>query len=150
MSNQAGLHAMFDCADNQDCDSTCPTCKGAFTKPIFVFGSNLAGVHGAGAAACAYKEYGAEWGVGEGLTGNSYALPTKDENIVTRPLAAIAESVERFKAFATAHPAQRFFVTRVGCGLAGYVDTQIAPLFVGAPANCELPSGWRELGVHAP
>ena len=109
---------------------------------IFVFGSNLAGRHGKGAALCARNDYGAEYGVGEGRTGNSYALPTKDENIKTRPLEDIKYSVNRFIEYANNHPHLTFKVTKVGCGLAGYNESQIAPMFAEAPQNCQLPEGW--------
>ena len=109
---------------------------------VFVFGSNTAGIHGAGAALTAKKKYGARQRVGEGLQGSSYALPTKDERIRTLPLDAVRKGVERFLAFARSRPELTFFVTRVGCGLAGYTDTDIGPMFVGAPDNCELPEGW--------
>lgn len=111
-------------------------------KRIFVFGSNLAGRHGKGAALDAMKNYGAKYGVGEGLTGLSYAIPTKDENIRTRSLESIKISVDKFIEFAKNNQDLRFFVTRIGCGLAGYSDEQIGPMFVGAPDNCELPKGW--------
>lgn len=110
---------------------------------IFVFGSNLAGIHGAGAAWDAYSSYGAENGVGEGLTGWAYALPTKDKDIQTRPLNDIACSVSRFIEYASSRPELKFFVTKVGCGLAGFTEEEIAPLFRHAPANCRLPLGWR-------
>jgi hypothetical protein len=110
---------------------------------IFVFGSNRAGIHGAGAAMTAHKLYGALWGLGEGFAGNSYALPTKDEHIETLPLDAVAEHVARFIEVATCRPDLYFFVTRIGCGLAGFTDEQITPLFRDAPMNCELPEGWR-------
>lgn len=109
---------------------------------VFVFGSNLAGRHGAGAALTAHNEHGAAWGVGEGLTGNAYAIPTKDANLKPRRLREIRASVERFVAFARAHPDLQFQVTRVGCGYAGYSAMDIAPMFAGAPDNCELPEGW--------
>lgn len=110
---------------------------------IFVFGSNLAGRHGKGAALDARLKHGAELGVGEGLTGRSYAIPTKNRSLQTRSLWDIQKSVETFKAYAKAHPELEFFVTRVGCGLAGYQDDDIAPMFADAPLNCELPKGWR-------
>ncbi len=111
---------------------------------IFVFGSNLGGVHGAGAARTALVHYGAEWGQGRGLQGNSYAIPTKDEKLNTLPLDQIKVHVEYFLDFAYDHPELYFFVTRIGCGLAGYKDEEIAPLFNGATLNCELPEGWRQ------
>lgn len=102
---------------------------------IFVFGSNLAGRHGKGAALAARRQYGAEYGVGVGLTGDAYAIPTKSATLTTLPLAHIAGHVDDFLAYARAHPELTFNVTRVGCGLAGYTDAQIAPLFAGAPAS---------------
>lgn len=113
-------------------------------KNIFVFGSNRAGRHGKGAAAYAAQHFGAKYGVGEGLTGSAYALPTKDERIRTLPLDQIQAHVERFLAFAESHPELEFEVTRIGCGLAGYRDEQIAPFFARAPENCHLPLGWRD------
>lgn len=110
---------------------------------IFVFGSNLAGRHGKGAALEARNRYGAEYGVGFGRTGEAYAIPTKDERLEPLPLARIRPYVNVFLAYAASHPEERFNVTRVGCGLAGYTDAEIAPMFATAPANCDLPSGWR-------
>jgi hypothetical protein len=107
--------------------------------PVFVFGSNLAGRHGKGAALYARQHHGAIYGQGEGLQGNSYGIPTKDASIRTLPLEAIAEHVMRFKAFAAEHPEKRFQVTAIGCGLAGYTAAQIAPLFCGTPSNSVLP-----------
>ncbi|HEY9704494.1 MAG TPA: hypothetical protein V6C58_18750 [Allocoleopsis sp.] len=112
---------------------------------IFVFGSNLAGRHGAGAALFARNHKGAKYGVGEGFMGQCYALPTKDRSIKTLPIHRIELHVMKFLEFAKNNPDLIFEVTRVGCGLAGYKDEDIAPLFTGAPSNCELPNGWREL-----
>lgn len=110
---------------------------------IFVFGSNLAGIHGAGAARSALAMFGAVWGVGVGLQGRSYAIPTKDERIQTLPLNRIRPYVDQFLEFARAHPEMNFQVTRIGCGLAGYTDSDIAPMFKEAPDNCELLGGWE-------
>ena len=111
---------------------------------IFVFGSNLAGRHGAGAALHAFKKCGARYGVGEGRTGDSYALPTKDENLRVLPLNYINKvSVTRFMAYAKARPELTFRVTAVGCGLAGYKPEQIAPFFRNAPENCLLPAEFK-------
>lgn len=109
---------------------------------IFVFGSNLAGRHGAGAALYAKKFYGAKRGVGSGPTGSAYAIPTKDERIKPLPLCKIGEFVNAFLRYAEENKNKRFLVTRIGCGLAGYKDHQIAPMFIGAPFNCELPNEW--------
>lgn len=109
---------------------------------IFVFGSNLAGVHGAGAAKQAVK-YGAMVGQGVGLQGLTYAIPTKDYDIKTLPIGKIIPYIERFKKFTLDYPQVKFFVTRVGCGLAGYKDNQIAPLFRGCGSNCSFPVEWE-------
>jgi hypothetical protein len=110
---------------------------------IFVFGSNLAGRHGAGAALFAYRNHGAKYGHGIGLQGSSYAIPTKDFSIKTLPLDMISKHVDKFLKFVHEHQGMTFNVTRIGCGLAGYADSQIAPMFKGAPMNCNLPEGWR-------
>jgi hypothetical protein len=112
---------------------------------VFVFGSNLAGVHGAGAARDAQALYGAEWAVGEGLMGRCYALPTKGNQLVTLPLSSIAANVARFLNVARSRPDLTFAVTRVGCGLANLTETDIVPLFANAPSNCQLPVGWRTM-----
>ncbi len=109
---------------------------------IFVFGSNLAGRHGAGAAKAAMWHFGAKYGVGSGPVGQSYAIPTKGRQLEVLSLKDIVSHVEAFKAY-TAASSQVFFVTRVGCGLAGYNDAQIAPMFCGASANCVFPEEWR-------
>lgn len=116
----------------------------ALLDPIFVFGSNLLGHHGAGAAKHAAEYYGAEYGVGIGLTGQSYAIPTKDHRIETLPPDAIRWYVIAFMAYAWKHPKMDFQVTAIGCGLAGYHAFEIAPMFRDAPPNCHLPLGWRE------
>ena len=114
---------------------------------IFVFGSNTVGRHGAGAAFTAWKYYGAIMGQGVGLQGHSYAIPTKDKNLYMLPIGEIKKYVTQFLQFAadTEKDGLAFFVTRIGCGLAGYKDQQIAPLFKGATANVELPHGWPEV-----
>lgn len=113
-------------------------------KAVFVFGSNLAGIHGAGAAAYAHTVMGAQWGVGEGRTGNAYALPTKDAQIHTLPLEAVRASIRRFCDHAREHPCDTFLVTPVGTGLAGLSYTFIFAAFREAriPSNCVLSSTW--------
>lgn len=117
------------------------------SDPVFVFGSNLAGRHGAGAAKFARLHRGAEYGVGEGRTGNAYAIPTKDEQLRTLTLPTIAAFVRHFIQYADDNPAILFQVTPIGCGLAGYKRSQIAPMFFGAPPNCifedENGRDWR-------
>ncbi|HYF17779.1 MAG TPA: hypothetical protein VEA40_07890 [Ramlibacter sp.] len=110
----------------------------------FVFGSNLQGVHGAGAAKVAQSLFGARRGVGDGLTGCAYAIPTKAHwRADGLMLVEILGYVARFIAHARDNPQQRFFVTRIGCGLAGHRDQDIAPMFRLAPVNCSLPDVWR-------
>ena len=94
---------------------------------IFVFGSNLLGRHGGGAARIAYNHFGAEWGVGVGLTGQCYAIPTMQGGVET-----ITPYVDEFIEFARNHSYLKFFVTRIGCGIAGFRDEDIAPLFKNA------------------
>lgn len=113
-------------------------------RKIFVFGSNLAGRHGAGAAWFARRHHGAIYGAGEGLQGNSYAIPTKNYDVKTLPLEQIEKHVALFVDFARRNPELEFEVTRIGCGLAGYTDDQISPFFKDAPENCFLPEGWRK------
>ena len=114
----------------------------------FVFGSNEAGRHGKGAALCAKKYFGAIYGQGNGEQGRSYALATKDASLRSLPLDAIAENVRVFLQHAINHPHKIFAVSRIGCGLAGYRDEQIAPLFKGNPPNVYfLDNRWKELGA---
>lgn len=110
---------------------------------IFVFGSNLAGRHGKGAALFARQNHGAIYGRGTGPQGNSYAIPTKGFGLEVLPLDLIKRYVSTFLMFADQHPEITFNVTKIGCGLAGYQESQIAPMFKGAPINCNLPEGWR-------
>ena len=110
---------------------------------IFVFGSNLSGRHGRGAALRARELYGAVSGKGVGLQGASYAIPTKDHALRGLPLDQIAHYVDKFIEFAKEHAEMTFQVTRVGCGMAGYSDEKMAPLFIGAPKNCQLPEEWK-------
>lgn len=114
---------------------------------IFVFGSNLAGRHGAGSALEAVRNHGAVPGQGWGMQGNSFAIPTKDNFLRTLPLADIARWVAIFITFAHRHPEMTFKVVAIGCGLAGYRAHQIGPLFRGAPSNVKLPP---EFAPYAP
>jgi len=110
---------------------------------IFVFGSNLAGMHAGGAAHIAAERFGAVMGQGVGLQGRSYAIPTMQGGVNT-----ILPYVDEFILFAKHHPEMTFLVTRIGCGIAGFTDAEIAPLFAGAinVPNIHLPlSFWEEL-----
>ena len=106
---------------------------------IFVFGSNLRGMHGGGAAYAAYRKFGAIMGQGVGLQGQSYAIPTMQGGVET-----IRPYVNEFIEFAKAHPELTFLVTRIGCGIAGFTDEEIFPLFEAAHNidNIVLPEGW--------
>ena len=108
---------------------------------IFVFGSNHFGHHAGGAARYALDHFGAEWGNGEGLQGQSYAIPTMEG------LASTRQAVERFIAFTKAHPELTFLVTPIGCGIAGYTADEIAPFFADAQslANIYLPESFLKV-----
>ena len=108
---------------------------------IFVFGSNLAGAHGGGAARIAVEDFGAIWGQGVGLQGQSYAIPTMQGGVET-----IKPYVDEFIAFAKQHRELFFYVTRIGCGIAGFRDEEIAPLFANAKKleNVVLPESFVE------
>jgi hypothetical protein len=112
---------------------------------IFVFGSNLAGRHGKGAALYAKQHHGAIQGIGWGPQGNSYAIPTKDQNLMVLSIHKIFEYVMGFIIYAEQHPELEFNVTRIGCGLARYRDEDMAPLFKKAPSNCKLPPEWKAI-----
>ena len=109
---------------------------------IFVFGSNLSGMHGGGAARTAVRKFGAIMGRGVGLQGQSYGIPTMHGGV-----DAIKPYIDDFIAFAKMNPELKFLVTRVGCGIAGFRDSEIAPLF--APAanieNVALPESFWEI-----
>lgn len=109
---------------------------------IFVFGSNLQGMHGGGAARLAYDRFGAVWGQGVGLQGQSYAIPTMHGGV-----EAIRPYVDEFIAFAEEHPEYFFYVTKIGCGIAGFKETEIAPLFQKAMQvdNVALPRSFCEI-----
>ena len=112
----------------------------------FVFGSNEAGRHGKGAALCAKQYFGAVYGQGHGEQGNSYAVATKDESLRSLSIDEIRGNVRLFIQHAKNHPHKIFAVSRVGCGLAGYKDEDIAPMFKGHPSNVYfLEEMWKEL-----
>ena len=112
---------------------------------IFVFGSNLAGRHGKGAAKIAKDKFGAMYGVGQGLTGKSYAIPTKDKVLKSLSIKEINENILEFVSFVKKNSHLKFFITAVGCGLAGYKDEDIAPLFriLKENKNCSFPDRWE-------
>lgn len=106
---------------------------------VFVFGSNLSGSHGGGAALVAYRKFGAIWGQGVGLQGQSYGIPTMHGGV-----EKIKPYVDEFITFARQHQELVFLVTRVGCGIAGFTDEEMAPLFSEAKQleNVFLPRLW--------
>ena len=112
---------------------------------IFVFGSNLAGAHGGGAAWLALKQFGAVWDEGVGMYGQTYAIPTMQGGVET-----IKPYVDDFIRFAKEHPGLTFLVTRIGCGIAGFRDEQIAPLFADAinVENIILPMSFVKCLEH--
>lgn len=110
---------------------------------IFVFGSNSSGFHGASAAKYAMLHHHAVYGIGKGIQGGSYAIPTKNKKIRTLPLTEIKKHVDDFLQYVDEHPQIHFFVTAVGTGLAGYKHSEIAPMFKGAK-RCWFPKAWEK------
>ena len=106
---------------------------------VFVFGSNLSGMHGGGAACAAFNNFGAVWGQGVGMQGQSYAIPTMQGGVDT-----IAPYVDAFIEYAKGHPEKQFLVTEIGCGIAGFIPYEIAPLFKKAVEidNISLPKSF--------
>ena len=114
---------------------------------VFVFGSNTKGIHGGGAALLAKEKFDAIIGVGEGITGQCYALPTKDVNIETLPINEIHKSIEVLYQYIQDNNNKFFLVTAVGCGLAGYNAKDIAPMFEPFVHlnNCSLPQSFVDV-----
>lgn len=108
------------------------------TADIFVFGSNEQGIHGKGAALYAAKKWGALKGVGTGPQGQSYAIPTKSTPRHTLALEKVNSYVREFIEYAQRHPNNRFLLSKIGCGLAGFSEVEISPLFRDAPPNVFL------------
>jgi len=118
--------------------------------PVFVFGSNLAGRHGKGAALWARQHRGAIYGQGVGRQGNAYAIPTKDHQLRVLPLQVIRAYVGGFLNYARQRPNISFELTPIGCGLAGYRPEQIAPMFSDAPPNVILPEAFQAVLAAGP
>ncbi|WP_104469938.1 A1S_2505 family phage non-structural protein [Acinetobacter indicus] len=112
---------------------------------IFVFGSNLAGVHKAGASKQAIEFFGAQTGCGKGMSGKSYAIPTANQKLKPLPLADIQRYVEEFKKYVLDHPKLVFYILPIGCGRVGYQAEDIAPLFIGISKNVVLPHQFVEI-----
>ena len=113
---------------------------------IFVFGSNFQGCHMGGAARVAMEKFGAVWGIGEGLQGKTYAIPTMEG------LDNLKPAVQRFTSFARQHKELKFFVTAIGCGIAGYQADEIAPMFLNAAylPNVFLPLSFWKVIMNIP
>lgn len=113
---------------------------------IFVFGSNLAGIHAGGAARVAYERFGAIMGQGVGIQGQSYAIPTMHGGV-----EEIKPYVDEFIALAREWDQNTFYVTRIGCGIAGFTDEEIAPLFADAVElyNVRLPESFYNIIVNS-
>ncbi len=103
---------------------------------VIVIGSNERGQHGGGAARYACDNFGLAWGTGEGLSGRTYALPTMEGP------GKLLAAVQRFIEYASQHPEITFLLTKVGCGIAGYAEEDVSPLFSRAPGNVLRPRGW--------
>ena len=116
---------------------------------MFVFGSNLAGRHGKGAALWARQHRGAIYGQGHGIQGDSYAIPTKGWKLEVLPLGIIQGFVSEFLEFSHKYWMREFQLTPIGCGLAGYAREQIEPMFHGAPSNVLWPPEWSALASAA-
>ena len=110
---------------------------------IFVFGSNMAGTHAGGAAKTAHLHFGAMKGVGRGWSGQSFAIPTMNEHLQQMPLSQIQHYIDDFKIYTKNHPKSKYFVTSVGCGVAGYKVEEIAPMFKGISHNVIFPASFR-------
>lgn len=109
---------------------------------VFVFGSNLRGEHGGGAARQAFDEFGATWEVGEGLSGQSYAFPTLDENMQKLGVGELNCAKHALYRCARAHPNLTFLLTKVGCGIAGFDEAIMRKIFADTPRNVVKPAGW--------
>lgn len=110
---------------------------------VFVFGSNMAGTHQGGAAKTAHLHFGAMKGVGRGWSGQSFAIPTMNEHLQQMPLSQIQHYIDDFKIYTQNHPKLKYFITSVGCGVAGYKVEEIAPMFKGISHNVIFPQSFR-------
>jgi hypothetical protein len=114
---------------------------------VFVFGSNLNGIHAGGTAKLALDKFGAIWGQGVGLQGKSYAIPTKDHKMNSLELRHIRFYVNQLLYVSFLYPKKTFLVTKIGCGLAGYTIKDIAPMFRSYPLNVVVPQEFAEFNA---
>jgi hypothetical protein len=110
---------------------------------IWVFGSDAVGRSAKGDAKVAHVNFKASYGVGSGLTGKAYAIPTKDKHLSPLPLAEVAVAIGVFLDYARTHPKLRFFVSRADFAACGHPAEELGPLFALASVNCSLPNAWR-------
>lgn len=112
---------------------------------VIIVGTNLNGEHFGGAAKQAYEQFGLEWGVGEGLSGNSYAFPTLDKNMFRFNKSALERRIVLLKRCCEQNSKKTFYLTRVGCGIAGFTDEYMFKLFKSfqLPSNLILPGEWK-------
>ena len=110
---------------------------------VFIFGSNIHGFHAGGAAKQAHEQFGAEWGVGEGLTGKTYAFPTLDANMQKYSVKELESIRDAFYRCVKARPEMKFLLTKVGTGIAGIDEYVMIELFRDAPENVIKPKGWE-------
>ena len=109
---------------------------------VIIFGSNLAGAHAGGAARQAHKDFGAEWGVFEGMIGKTYAFPTLDSDYNKLTVDQLESSRDRLYETANQNPDKTFLLTKVGCGIAGFEESEMRALFRYPPSNITLPEDW--------
>lgn len=126
-------------------DGTLPAEKSC----VFVFGSNLAGIHGAGAAEVAHRVYNYPMGLGAGFHSSedkleAFGIPTKGWHFNVLPLESIKLYIDYLLAWVIKNPTKAFFITRIGCGYANYNDSEIAPMFKGFPPNCSFAEPWKK------
>ncbi len=112
-------------------------------KVVHVFATDVAGLHENGEAKRAVQSWGALIGIGEGLSGLSYAIPVYDEDNIARPIEQMRGPIRRFLEFAKKNDQYTYKVERLGCGPFGYDDFDVAPYFTDAPDHVILPVGWR-------
>lgn len=110
---------------------------------VFVFGSNEAGMHGAGAAKTAMEKHAYPYGKSYGHYGSAFGIPTKDERIRTLPELNVHLYINGFMAYAMGRPKLKFKISQIGCGLAGFEASLIAPMFTGSPKNCYFDEAWK-------
>ena len=110
---------------------------------VWVFGSNVTGIHAAGEARMAKNNFGAVYGVSEGRMRDSYAIPVKSKNLQSLPIPTLQDNVARFFEHVKSCPRERFYITKVGCGTGEYKDELVAPLFMDAPPNCSFSADWK-------